>query len=106
MPETDDDKPVTQRVFNTAFQTLTGRIGQVETKINHLEDRMNDGFRRLRQDMDERFREMLREMNGRFDAFVDKIETYGRETVTIPKTLDHHGKRLDDHENRIRSLES
>ena len=46
------------------------------------------------------------EIIGHIQDFAGILESYKRETVTIPNTLDQHGKRLDDHDSRIRSLES
>jgi len=45
-------------------------------------------------------------MKGTLIAFTERMETYSRESVTLPKTLDAHGERIQDHERRIHRLES
>ena len=44
-------------------------------------------------------------MTGTIDAFLARLETYARESVTIPKTLDTHGETLRDHERRLTAVE-
>jgi len=106
----NDASPITRGILKQelqlGFQAFRIEIGDMLKKLTiHMLDLHNQSERRidrLEEKMDNRFREM----NGRFDYLFGEIATYGRETITIPKILDQHGKRLDDHERRIRTLES
>jgi len=77
----------TDKVWKEVVNTWT-RMDRMEERIIA---RMDAGFDRVTQTI---------------DSFAAKMETYARETVIIPKTLDAHGDELRDHEKRIEALEA
>ena len=64
---------------------------RLDQKIESFDKKMDRGFNRV---------------TGTIDAFLGRLETYARESVTIPKTLDAHGEKLRDHERRLTAVES
>lgn len=80
--------------LNALESKLTIRILQSETKLEKKIDQA-----------EERVSQRHRETIETIQRFAGKVEHYERETFTLRETLDHHGKRLDDHDSRIRSLE-
>jgi hypothetical protein len=87
MDVADDKSPVTKSFLALRLIQLESRL---DRKIEDLRSDVRAGFR---------------DMDGRFDSFLAKLETYARETMTIPKSLDEHGRILTDHERRLRRLE-
>jgi len=77
----------TDKIWKEVVNTWT-RMDRMEERIIA---RMDAGFDRVTQTI---------------DSFAAKMETYARETVIIPKTLDAHGDELRDHEKRIEALEA
>lgn len=113
MKPEDDDKPAAQGMvrevvedavrrmsgmIQSAFKPLTEKIAMMDAKI----DEHSNALARLSAKTDAHHRDTI----GTIQAFVGKLESYERETYTIPATLDKHGKRLDDHEARLRKLGS
>jgi septal ring factor EnvC (AmiA/AmiB activator) len=103
---------------------LKGDIARLDAKIGGVEKRLEtkiDGVHRglaveivktntRMGEMESRLTALIRQESastaGRLDAFLAKMETYARETVSIPRALDAHGEKLRDHEVRIIALES
>lgn len=81
--------------LNALDQKLTIRIFRSEANIERRFDELKEIFGQFRS-----------EMIGHIQGFAGMLENYKRETIAFPDTLDQHGKRLDNHEERIRSLES
>ena len=87
------------------LQKVEARLGNVETSLSNMATRLLN----MEARMDRIHNELLAmraDINGRFDAFIDRIEAYARETVVFPQTLDLHGQVLRNHEKRISALES
>ncbi|MFH1725133.1 MAG: hypothetical protein ABII00_11010 [Elusimicrobiota bacterium] len=105
----DADKPATK-----------SDIGRLDRKIDGVDSRLDRKIDRVAMELGRtqtQMREMEQRLGARMDAgfdrvtdvidsFAGKIETYSRETATIPKTLDRHGDKLRDHERRIDRLEA
>jgi len=85
--KTDRLEVKTDKIWNEVVNTWT-RMDRMEER---LVARMDAGFDRVTQVL---------------DSFAAKMESYARETVIIPKTLDAHGEQLRDHERRIAAVES
>lgn len=81
--------------IDDAVKRLSGEIfktnGRMDAMEGRLSARMDAGFDRI---------------TGTIDSFAAKLETFARESLTLPKTLDAHGLRLKDHEERIGLLEA
>lgn len=80
---------------------LDAKIDGVIVELVKTQGRMDAMEQRLLTRMDAGFDRVT----GTIDAFVAKLETYGRETTLIPNALDEHGKTLQDHERRLVKLE-
>jgi chromosome segregation ATPase len=79
---------------------LDSRINGLAGEIVKTNGRMADMEQRLQTRMDAGFDRVTKTL----DSVVAKLETYGRETVTIALALDAHGKTLRDHESRIAAI--
>lgn len=122
MPE-QPDPPATQSDIRRldergdAIQSDIRRLAAEFVRSNAQRDKMEERLAAeivrsngLRDKMEERLIALIREESaknaGRMDAFLGRIETYDRESATLPKTIDEHGKTLRDHERRLGTLES
>ena len=74
---------------------LAVEVGRTNARMEKMEDRLSSLIR-----------EESAKNTGRIDAFLNRIDTYDRETVRFPRVLDEHGKKLRDHETRIAAIES
>lgn len=87
---------------------LKGDIARLDEKTDRIAGELVKTNARM-TGMEERLVALIREESaktvGRIDAFLSKLETYGRETTFIPHALDEHGKTLKDHELRLVKLE-
>lgn len=87
---------------------LKGDIARLDQKTDRIAGELVKTNARM-TGMEERLVALIREESartvGRIDAFLSKLETYGRETTLIPHALDEHGKTLKDHERRLVKLE-
>lgn len=87
---------------------LKGDIARLDQKTDRIAGELVKTNARM-TGMEERLVALIREESartvGRIDAFLSKLETYGRETTLIPHVLDEHGETLKDHERRLVKLE-
>lgn len=87
---------------------LKGDIARLDQKTDRIAGELVKTNARMTA-MEERLVSLFREESarsvGRLDAFLSKLETYGRETTLIPHVLDEHGETLKDHERRLVKLE-
>ena len=58
-------------------------------------------------------REESRKTNGTIDSFLANLETYSRESFTLPQAIDQHGEtlrgheaKLGEHDRRLRAVEA
>lgn len=102
MSPNDKDKPATRADLQTAESRLDKKIDKVAVELMRTQGQIEAAEERLNTKMDEGFDRVVKTV----DSFVARIETYARESVTIPKTLDAHGDKLREHEKRLDSLEA
>lgn len=117
MPAKSGSKPATQaqlKAVQSELKTnikavriaLSGKIDGVEQKLVVEIVKTNERMGKMEERLTSLIREESAKTVGRIDAFLGRLETYARESVTIPKTLDSHGEKLRDHERRLSIIES
>lgn len=90
-------------------KSLDAKIGGVALELVKTQDRM--------EKMEERLTSLIREESGkttgRIDAFLTRLESYDRKSVTLPNILDQHGleirgheARLGEHDRRLKAVEA
>lgn len=91
------------------IRRLDGKIDNTQADVRRLATEIVRS-NAARDKMEERLSALIREESaknaGRIDAFLSRLETYDRESATLPKAIDEHGKTLRDHERRLGALES
>lgn len=118
----DDEKPATAGQLRAVETKLQAEIHGVETRLQteiqavetRLQAKLNTvavqvvnnqtELKALRRDM--ATKDDIQRVITAIDHFANKQETYDRETVFFPRTLDAHGESLRDHENWIKALEA
>lgn len=130
MTQSKKDAPATRRDLEAAKSDLTGMItatrSDLTTMATATRSELKAGIDRLDQKTDKIAAELVlthsrmermeqgllakleamgRESTGRFDSFLNRLDAYARESVTLPRTLDEHGRTLKNHENRLGRLE-
>lgn len=106
-----------ERFYHALMASGNGRSPVTQADLRELEARLrqdlgekifknNERMDRLEGNLTAEMRLGFRDMNGKIDAFLSKIETYGRESATLPRTLDDHGKILKEHDKRLTALEA
>lgn len=105
----EDSSPATKADLDAAKAELKADAA----RLNEKSDRLAADQVRMRGDMaamEQRLGSLIREESAKtaatIGAFLTKLETYDRESLTLPKTLDLHGEKLRDHESRIKRLET
>ncbi|MBI4050913.1 MAG: hypothetical protein HY400_00245 [Elusimicrobia bacterium] len=91
MPADNEDKPATKTDITRLSLEIVKNAANTDKKTETLQAEVHSGFDRVIKTI---------------DSFVGKLETYERESITIPKTLDAHGDKLREHEKRLDSLEA
>jgi len=99
---------------------LKGDIGRLDGKIDSVKTELKDDINRLaagitdvKMDLRKVEQSLRSEMHagfdritGTLDSFLGKLETYNRESMTTPVTLDRHAKQLKEHASRPDTLEA
>jgi len=106
MNQQDDEKPANRGFVREIKESLDARIGAFERRIGIEFAQLKGEFSDFKREVQETTRAATIEQKGQLDAFLVKMETMWRESFSIPQRLDEHRKQLDDHDQRIRSLES
>lgn len=120
----DPNQPATKGDLEGVRSDLKADIGHLDQKVDDVRSELKDELKAVekklvlgniktntRMDkMEERLRADIRDVShqvaGRIDSFLNRLETYDRESVTLPKTLDEHGTMLRDHEKRLTTIET
>ncbi|MFH1726163.1 MAG: hypothetical protein ABII00_16260 [Elusimicrobiota bacterium] len=127
MPTENGGKPATQVQLQAVEQALKDDVGALRSELKAVEQTLKADIHGLDRKIDRVAVEVVKH-SGRFDAleqtlrkemtrgfervtktidsFLSDLQTYARESVTIPRTLDAHGERLKDHERRLSVIES
>ena len=100
MAQDSDERPVTIAAFREAMRRMEDRDKAMALDLISTKEEMSQLKETVSTKTD------IHRLAGALDMVLDKLETYGRETLTIPATLDSHGSKLEEHERRIRTLES
>jgi len=100
MRQDPETRPVTLGEFRKEIRGLDDRTKRMALDLVDTKERLARVEETMATKAD------VQRILGAIDSFAGKLETYGRETLAIPATLDAQGKTLRDHEQRLRKLET
>src|SRR5581483_3967230 len=123
----DDDKPATQGMLRRAVEPLATKdmlrravdplatkdmlrraVDPLATKdmLRRLEFKIDADVRSLKNDVSELQEIVKNEVVGKLDYLIGKSKDNDRTTVVFDKRLQDDRERLDDHEARLKNLET
>lgn len=115
-PATKADIQVLELATKTEIQILRQELASkadlrtLGAELNHKSGKVAADQENSRLKMEERlvgqYNHLKSDIFDKLDFVLDKLLTFDRESVSIPKTLDEHGRKLRDHERRLKNLES
>ncbi|MFH1724075.1 MAG: hypothetical protein ABII00_05570 [Elusimicrobiota bacterium] len=102
MPSKNGNNPATQAQLKAVEKALKADIQRLAKAVVTADAKADQKIETLRTEMGRGFNRVT----SAIDSFLGRLETYARESVTISKTLDAHGEKLQDHDRRLATLES
>lgn len=92
----------TKSELQEGITRLDKKIDRVAIEVVKTNERIGQLGEGLRQDM----RQLNSDVTAKLDAFIGKMETIWKESAVLPRVVDEQAEKLQDHEKRLKTLES